>query len=86
MTLRAPDADSHLEQQHDPDGSYRLMTQSLAIGDQAFAVATPITVEGVTIGDGAVIAAGSVVSQDVPAGTIVAGNPAKPVGRATGWK
>jgi acetyltransferase-like isoleucine patch superfamily enzyme len=31
----------------------------------------------VTIGDGAIIGAGSVVTKDVPAGVIVAGNPAK---------
>lgn len=32
---------------------------------------------GVAIGDGAVIAAGSVVTKDVPAGAVVAGNPAR---------
>lgn len=32
---------------------------------------------GVTIGENAVVGAGSVVTKDVPAGTIVAGNPAK---------
>jgi virginiamycin A acetyltransferase len=34
---------------------------------------------GVTIGDGAVVAAGSVVTGDVPPYAIVAGNPARPV-------
>ena len=32
---------------------------------------------GITIGDGAVIGAGSVVAHDVPKGAVVAGNPAK---------
>ena len=32
---------------------------------------------GVTIGEGAVVGAGSVVTQDVPPGMIVAGNPAR---------
>lgn len=39
--------------------------------------ARAIILKGVTIGEGAVIAAGSVVTKDVPAWTIVGGNPAK---------
>jgi acetyltransferase-like isoleucine patch superfamily enzyme len=47
------------------------------IGRRCFIGARSIVMPGVTIGDGSIVAAGSVVTKDVPPGTIVGGNPAK---------
>lgn len=47
------------------------------IGDNVWIGCNSIILKGVTIGDGAVVAAGSVVTKDVPPKTLVGGNPAK---------
>jgi acetyltransferase-like isoleucine patch superfamily enzyme len=41
---------------------------------------------GVTIGDGAVVAASSVVTADVPSATVAAGNPARVVRTGVTWR
>lgn len=47
------------------------------IEDHVLIGANAVVLEGVRVGEGAVVAAGSVVTQDVPAGAVVAGSPAK---------
>lgn len=47
------------------------------IGKNCFIGAHSVILPGVTVGDGSVVAAGSVVNRDVPPGSIVGGNPAK---------
>jgi acetyltransferase-like isoleucine patch superfamily enzyme len=47
------------------------------IGDDVLIGCQAIIISGVTIGSGAVVAAGSVVTKDVPEYSVVAGNPAK---------
>lgn len=53
---------------------------AVRIGDRAWIAYRAIVLPGVTIGEGAVVAAGAVVSEDVPPYAIVAGNPARQVG------
>lgn len=59
---------------HDMSRRFRADT---VIGANCFIGAHSIILPGVTIGDGSIVAAGSVVNRDVPANSIVAGNPAK---------
>ncbi|MFL5868871.1 MAG: acyltransferase [Thermoleophilaceae bacterium] len=51
------------------------------IGRRVFIGAYSLVLPGVTIGDDVIVGAGSVVREDVPAGVMVAGNPAVLVGK-----
>lgn len=53
--------------------------EKVVIQDRAWIGFNAIILKGVTIGEGAIVGAGSVVSKDVPPFTIVAGNPARVV-------
>ncbi len=52
-------------------------SQPIRIGNDAWIGARVIILKGITIGEGAIIGAGSVVTKDVAPFTVVAGNPAK---------
>lgn len=58
----------------------------VVIEDHVWIGARSIILKGVTIGEGAVVAAGSVVTRDVPPKCLVAGNPAKVIKENVTWK
>lgn len=74
LTHAAPAEHGRLRQ-----GPYPPMTAPVIIEDDAWIGAGAILLAGVRVGQGAVVAAGSVVTRDVPPHTLVAGTPARPV-------
>lgn len=56
-----------------------LYTQPIVIGDRAWVAAECFIHPGVTIGEGAVIGARSVVTKDMPAWMVCAGHPCRPL-------
>ena len=65
---------------HDPDSSdYRLTTKPINIRDYAWIAMNTTVLQDVTIGYGAIVGAGSVVTKDVGDYEIVAGNPARKI-------
>lgn len=57
--------------------------EKIKIEDYAWLGVNCVILKGITIGKGAVVAAGAVVTKDVPEYTIVGGIPAKPIGKRT---
>lgn len=68
--------------QHDPhDDAHGTSGGPVTVADHVWIAARATILPGVTVGRGAVVAAGAVVTHDVPSMSIVAGVPAKVVGR-----
>lgn len=63
-----------------PDRRRYITSRPIVIGKNVWIGAGATVLPGVTVGDNAVIGAGSVVTKNVEADTVVAGNPAKPIG------
>ena len=60
-------------------------TSPVNIGNHCWIGCNSIVLKGVSIGDGAVVAAGSVVTKDVPPGALIGGNPAKIIRENVYW-
>lgn len=63
------------------DISHKTVGADVTIKHHAWICTRAIILPGVTIGEGAVVAAGAVVTKDVPASSIVGGMPAKVIGK-----
>ena len=67
---------------HDPQSEdFSDRGGDVVVGDRAWICFRAIILPGVTIGEGAIVGAGSTVSRDVEPYTIVAGTPAKVIGQ-----
>ncbi|MCQ2515275.1 MAG: hypothetical protein MJ094_00245 [Saccharofermentans sp.] len=60
--------------------------REISIGNHVWIGSRVTVLKGVSIGDGAIIAAGSVVTKDVPAHSMVAGCPARVVKEYVEWE
>ena len=68
------------------NGKTSTMSKPVHIGSHVWIGRSAIILKGVTIGDGAIVGAGSVVTRDVPPRCLVAGNPAKVIKENVEWE
>jgi acetyltransferase-like isoleucine patch superfamily enzyme len=77
VTIR--DSDNHAIEGSGPTAA------PVKIGDRVWIGLNAIILKGLTVGDGAVIAAGAVVTRDVPSRALVGGVPAKVIAEGVTW-
>ena len=77
------DTDFHSVDTNRHDKTAKVRTAPVRIGRNVWLANKVIVIRGVTIGNDSVVGAGSVVTRDVPAGVVVAGNPARIVRHLT---
>lgn len=66
-----------------PRDAQNMNSAPVVIGDNVFIGMDVLILKGVTIGEGAIVAARSVVSKSIPAGEVWGGNPAKFIRKKT---
>lgn len=74
------DSDAHIIKNQEND-----ITKPVIIGDNVWIGTRAIILKGVKIGNGAIVAAGSIVTKDVPENSMVAGSPAKIIKENVNW-
>lgn len=62
-----------------PEERASMLPAPILLGKNVWIGSNSTLLQGVTIGDNAIIAAGSVVTKDIPANTLAGGVPAKPI-------
>lgn len=67
-----------------PVTRHSMTPKPIHIGKNVWIGANSVILPGVTVGDGAIVAAGAVVTRDVPENTVVGGVPAKVIKKAEG--
>lgn len=70
----------------DTDGNSKPISKPICIGNRVWICDKAIILKGVTIGNGSIVAAGAVVTKNVPAHSLVAGNPAKIIRENVYWQ
>jgi acetyltransferase-like isoleucine patch superfamily enzyme len=68
------------------DRATRPVGDPVVLADDVWIAANALVLPGVTVGEGSVVAAASVVSRDVPPFTVVAGNPARVIRSLDAWR
>lgn len=81
--VRIQDSDNHYIIEN---GVRKLNSAPIIIGDHVWIGKNALILKGVTIGEGAIVAAGSIVVKDVPAKSLVAGNPARVIKENVIWE
>lgn len=77
--------DTDFHEIHASNSNKHQMTAPICIGNDVWIGCNVTILKGVTIGNGAIIAAGSVVTKNVLPNTVVAGNPAVVIKEGISW-